>query len=200
MKTTKPIATISYNSEAFLRYMLEYLLDEKYIVFWAYIPHMKEEDEEKDHFHVYVEPNKPLDLLWLKDQFKEKDLSGNPKPLGCINFKPSKWVDWYYYGLHDKAYLLNHGETRKYSYTFADVRTSDTTELTFRVSDTPKPFSKVERALDMISRGYSDTEIAVALGTPLERIHYFAQGINDLRTYRGAYSPHSEDLDEDTDA
>ena len=200
MKTTKPIATISFNTEEYLRLKLDELIRSQIITFYAYIPHLKEEDENKDHIHVFLQPNKPVDLLELRNFFKQKDPSGNEKPLGTINFTPSKWVDWFYYSIHDRAYLLNKGESRKYTYSFSDVRTSDLDELYFRVSDTPKPFSKVERALDMIGRGLSDTEIAVALGTPLERIHYFAQGINDLRgTYRGAYTPHSEDTEE-TDA
>lgn len=103
MATQKPIATISYNSEAFLREHLDAWIDAHIIQAYQYICH-KGEDGDKDHIHLRVEPNKKLDPMNLSDLLREytKD---NPKPLGVRPWRPSKEEDWFLYAVHDKDYL-----------------------------------------------------------------------------------------------
>ena len=60
MKTSKPISTISYNSEEFLKAKLDYLVRSGEVAFWYYIKHHGEYDKEtniqdKDHIHLYIQ-------------------------------------------------------------------------------------------------------------------------------------------------
>ena len=59
MRTTKPIATISFNTPEYLKLKLDELTKAKKIAFWAYIVHQPEDDEagNKVHMHVYIEPS-----------------------------------------------------------------------------------------------------------------------------------------------
>lgn len=103
MATQKPISTISYNSEAFLKEKLDTWIDSHIIMAYQYICH-KGEDGDKDHIHLRLEPNKKLDPMDLMEQLREFQ-SGNDKPLGCRPFRPSKEEDWILYAVHDELYL-----------------------------------------------------------------------------------------------
>lgn len=103
MATQKPISTISYNSEEFLREKLNIWLTGHIIQAYQYICH-KGEDGDKDHIHLRVEPNKKLDPMDLQEQLREFQL-GSEKPLCCRPFRPSKEEDWFLYAVHDKDYL-----------------------------------------------------------------------------------------------
>lgn len=78
MKTTKPLSTISYNSFNWLMGTLDRLLENGIIRFYAVIGHKPEEDENKAHYHVYVEPAKQLDDNWLQSQFVEPVAGDKP--------------------------------------------------------------------------------------------------------------------------
>lgn len=103
MATQKPISTISYNTEAFLKEKLETWLKAHIIQAYMYICH-KGEDGDKDHIHLRVEPNKKLDPMDLQDELKEYQI-GKEKPLGCRPFRPSVEEDWILYAVHDEQYL-----------------------------------------------------------------------------------------------
>ena len=103
MATQKPISTISYNTEPFLREKLNTWLDAHIIQAYQYILH-KGEDGDKDHIHLRVEPNKKIDPMNLQEQLREFHL-GSEKPLCCRPFRPSKEEDWFLYAVHDKDYL-----------------------------------------------------------------------------------------------
>ena len=134
MNTAKPIATISFNTEPFLRQKLGELLKARKIEFWAYIHHEPEDDEtNKPHCHVYVEPSKRTQTAVLKDEFKEYDPAKPEKPLGVLNFGNSKFGDWYMYALHDPAYLASKMETRRHHYAPEHVQASDPDELRARI-------------------------------------------------------------------
>ena len=87
MATQKPISTISYNSELFLKEKLDNWIKAHIIQTYMYICH-KGEDGDKDHIHVRIEPNKKLDPMDLQAQLLEYKI-GNDKPLGCRPFRPS---------------------------------------------------------------------------------------------------------------
>lgn len=108
MATQKPISSISYNSEAFLKEKLEAWLKAHIIQAYMYICH-KGEDGDKDHIHFRVEPNKKLDPMDLQEALREF-VAGNSKPLCCRPFRPSKEEDWILYAVHDEKYL-----SQKYS-------------------------------------------------------------------------------------
>lgn len=124
MATQKPISTISYNSEAFLREKLEAWLDAHIIQAYQFICH-KGEDGDKDHIHLRLEPNKRVDPMDLKEELKEFRL-GEEKPLGVRPFRPSKEEDWFLYVVHDKDYLkLKYGggeKGEKIPYKWQEIR------------------------------------------------------------------------------
>lgn len=126
MATQKPISTISYNTEPFLREKLESLYDAHIIQAYMYIKH-KGEDGDKDHIHLRVEPNKRIDPMSLADELKEFQ-AGKSKPLGVRPFRPSKEEDWFLYAVHDPDYLaLKYGNDKdgKLEYQWTDIVASD---------------------------------------------------------------------------
>lgn len=124
MATQKPISTISYNTEAFLKEKLESWLSAHIIQAYQYIKH-KGEDGDKDHIHVRLEPNKKLDPMDLQEALREFQ-QGNDKPLGCRPFRPSKEEDWILYAVHDEQYLkLKYGggeKGEKIPYKWQDIQ------------------------------------------------------------------------------
>lgn len=124
MATQKPISTISYNTEPFLREKLDAWLEAHIICAYQYICH-KGEDGDKDHIHLRLELNKRVDPMDLQAQLREY-VGGNPKPLGCRPFRPSKEEDWILYALHDSNYLkLKYGggdKGEKIPYETSDIR------------------------------------------------------------------------------
>lgn len=124
MATQKPISTISYNTEPFLKEKLETWLNAHIIQAYQYICH-KGEDGDKDHIHLRIEPNKKLDPMDLIEQLREYQL-GKDKPLGCRPFRTSKEEDWILYAVHDEQYLkfkYGGGEKgEKLPYKWQDIR------------------------------------------------------------------------------
>lgn len=128
MKTSKPISTISYNSVDFLELKLNELLKCKKIEFWAFICHKPEDDESKlkPHSHVYMIPSSLLQTEDIREYLQEYDPQNPNKPLGVIRFASSKrFGDWCLYVLHDTAYLASKSQSRKYHYSYSNIRTSD---------------------------------------------------------------------------
>ena len=116
MTTSKPFSTITYNSETFLISKLDDLVTGGILDEYAFIHHAKEEDEAKDHIHLYMIPAHKMDTAKIKDYLQEYDEKNPDKPLGCISCVSSKWDDFYLYGIHDSAYLASKGMSRKYHY------------------------------------------------------------------------------------
>lgn len=127
MATQKPISTISYNTELFLREKLDNWLNAHIIQAYQYICH-KGEDGDKDHIHLRIEPNKKLDCMDLLEQLREYQM-GKDKPLGCRPFRPSKEEDWILYVVHDEQYLkLKYGggeKGEKLLYKWQDIKVSE---------------------------------------------------------------------------
>ena len=124
MNTSKPISTISYNSEIFLVSVLKSLHSLHIISDYMYIVHQPEDDEKKVHIHLYLKPNTKVDTIELQERFKELD-PNHPKPLGCIDFESSKIDDWILYNQHFRPYLLSKLEDRKFYYQESDFRFLD---------------------------------------------------------------------------
>ena len=131
MATQKPISTISYNTEAFLREKLDSWIEAHIIQAYQYICH-KGEDGDKDHIHLRIEPNKKLDPMDLLDELKEYQF-GKDKPLCCRPFRPSKEEDWFLYAVHDEQYLklkYSGGERgEKLPYDWHDIRVPEFYDL-----------------------------------------------------------------------
>lgn len=166
MRTTKPIATISFNTPDYLEYKLEELRKAGRISFWAFISHKPEDDEggNKEHAHVYVEPSKMMQTEDLREELKELDPERPDKPKACLSFRSSKFGDWYLYGLHDRAYLASKGQSRRYHYSHDEMRTSD-----------PDDLLCMARSIDMLSiTPYADMLEAQKHGYTFEQ--YFRRG------------------------
>ena len=127
MATQKPISTISYNSEEFLKEKLEIWYKAHIIQAYQYIKH-KGEDGDKDHIHLRIEPNKKLDPMTLVEDLREF-VVGSDKPLGVRPFRPSKEEDWILYAVHEKKYLdhkYGGGEKgEKLPYSWQDIKVSE---------------------------------------------------------------------------
>lgn len=128
MNTSKPIATVSYNSVEFLTSVLDELVKKKIIVYYQFIKHIGEINEvtgeqEKDHIHVYVEPNIRVNTMVLAEKFIEP-VPGK-KPLKTIAWVNSVCDDWILYCLHDETYLMTKFEHRQEHYTGSAIHTSD---------------------------------------------------------------------------
>lgn len=123
MATKKPSSSISFNTMPFLEETLSTAVAEGHIFFYAFIKHYAEEDTKKDHFHLFVSPSKPLDMLAFRRLFIEP--VSDDKPLCCLPFQSSKIGDWLLYALHDITYLNKRGLVRLNHYSIEDVITND---------------------------------------------------------------------------
>lgn len=126
MATQKPISTISYNSESFLKEKLNEWLSAHIIQAFQYIPH-KGEDGDKDHIHLRIEPNKKLDPMDLSAALREFAI-GSDKPLGVRPWRFSLEEDWILYAVHDEDYMrLKYASDKgeKLPYKWKDIRVSD---------------------------------------------------------------------------
>lgn len=154
MKTRREISTISYNTVEFLTYKLNDLLDRHIISFWSFITHYPEEDEKKEHHHVYMRPNGQLDTMDLQLEFRELDPNNPKKPKGCIDFHVSKIDDWIPYNEHNPTYLAFKFESRKYHYNKSNFYTSDPDTFdfyyhqAFYCSDWAKEIARLQKIND----------------------------------------------------
>lgn len=171
MRTSKPFATISYNSKDFLTEKLNSLIDDNIIDFYTFIEHTAEEDELKNHIHLFIMPSSTLDTKVIKDYLLEHDKKNPTKPLGCTIFCSSKFDDWYMYCLHDKQYLLSKGQKRKYQYHRSLFVTSDEEFLNEKVRciDRSK-FVGMERLVSAVSGNIPFSELVRLGQVPIQLI------------------------------
>ena len=201
MRTTKPIATISFNSASYLKLKLDELKKARIISVYHFIEHLPEDDEagKKQHIHLYIEPAKLVQTEELNEHFLEFDLAFPDKPKRCLPFRISKFGDWYLYALHDTAYLIAKGQTRRYKYEHKDIVTSDEDDL-YRAS---KMIDK--RALtpwlglcEAVDDGLTFAEYFVQSGMPIQQISAFERAYMLLLnngTYRADRETHSPRVD-----
>lgn len=199
MKTTKPCSTISYNSKEFLERKLNELIDRRIIDFWAFIEHLPEEDEKKEHKHVHIVPNGKIDTDQVKDFLTELNPADIEHPFGCLWFQSSKFDDWYFYELHDIEYLASKGQSRKYQYLESDfVYSSEDyfSQLKHRIDYSKIGNKKTKRVIDEIKHG---EDLVSLLNRGLISPQNFMQWekIYNAMTYRGdriTHTPLSSDV------
>lgn len=196
MRTTKPVATISFNSAHYLELKLNELVKAGRVSFWAFVTHQPEDDEggSKEHHHLYIEPSKMLQTDELRAELREYDPTHPDKPKGTLTFNSSKFDPWYLYGLHDKRYLASKGQSRRFHYSHSDFHSSDADDLLCKA-----------RCIDMMSlTPYADIEDAIHNGISFSE--YFRRGtiplpqlalwqrawdlLSQNMTQRGEYKPH----------
>ena len=123
--TAKPMTTISYNSEGFLKRKLQQMFETGKLEDYRYIFHYGEGGD-KDHFHVMLFPNRRIDSVELREEFKE--ITTDEKPLGCMPFRKNSLFDhWIMYVIHDPDYLKAHQSQDdgdgKIEYPLEDIKT-----------------------------------------------------------------------------
>lgn len=192
MLTTKYISTISFNSYPYLLKVLKQLLDQGEINFYSTIYHFAEEDEKKDHIHVFIVPNKRIDTDSLRGKFLEFELNedgsrvldkdGNEKGgILPLPFVSSKFDDWYLYNSHNERYLASKGLFRKYHYKDEDFVNSEDimfTEMLHHVNW--QKLNGQERIIEMISAGMNWTQILRTGLIPIQQIHQYQKFYDDI--------------------
>lgn len=204
MRTSKPIATISYNTPEFLKMKLDELMKEHKISDYVFIKHYKEEDEKKDHIHLWIKPNTLLDTMSLQEHFVELDQSNLLKPLKCIDFRTSKIDDFILYGLHLEAYLNTKGEERQYHYVREDFCYADEDSFedlfnhAFRGSEFAKQYQTIQmlnnnsiNPADLILKGFMPLNLAGSLNALVSLQK------NQGHTYRGGRPGHEEQTEDE---
>lgn len=126
MLTKCHLSNISYNTDAFLIRQLNELLIGHQISFWAFIKHAPEDEELKEHKHIFFVPDTQLDTVSLDSHFIEPD-PNNDLPLKCMLWtKVVCDFDWLLYTVHDSVYLkLKYAEDKKIHYLKDDFVVSD---------------------------------------------------------------------------
>lgn len=204
MRTTKPISTISFNTEEFLKHTLDGLIKSRIISFYAFVSHFPEDDEggTKQHFHLYIEPSKLIQTDDLRDMFKEYDFDNPEKPLGVLPFRNSKFEHWYMYACHNKAYLASKGESRKYHYTFDDFVSSDSDNLTFLSrSISHLDISPYDDMISAQNRGLQFSQYVEQCGVPIVQIKAFENAwylLMQNRALRGEHEIHPDSAYEES--
>lgn len=174
MRTRKPISTISYNSPEFLIMKLEELRRCKIISVWFFISHKPEEDETKEHIHLYIEPSKQILTDDLVSELCELDVNNPNKPKKCLSFRSSSFADWYLYAIHDKDYLLRKGQKRKYHYLQEEIVASDTDELDYLVRQIDMTdYSAYGRLINAFEQGLTFSEFFRRGCIPIQQIRQY---------------------------
>lgn len=193
MRTSKPFATISYNTIDFLNAKCNELVKNNSLSFWCAIMHKKEDDEEKDHMHVYFIPNGTIDTDKLRDTLKQIDLN-NPLPLGCMPCVSSKFNTWYYYSTHNKHYLASIGQSRKYSYEYDNLICSSSDYLRELVTTMLIPNTmKQHNIIEMIDNGNTPNQLLRAGVISIQQFGYwvnFYSTLQQCKTFRNGKPNH----------
>lgn len=172
MKTSKPISTISYNSEAFLKNKIEYWKSIGLIEFGMWIKHNPEADEKKIHYHVFLRPAKLIQTTDLENDSLEIDPNKPDKPFKMVGFRNSNESDWTQYSLHDPVYLAEKGLERSHHYEIKDIQSTceDTLQdILTHISDKRK--GSIEyRIRDMIKKDMSWQQIVASGMIPLRHM------------------------------
>lgn len=183
MRTTKPISTISYNTYEFLKSTLDNEIKNKRLTWYAFIKHLPEEDEKREHFHVYMIPNRIIDTGEYQDVFNQYFENGIAleKPRKCLVIDPSKFYDWYMYNKHDTTYLASKFESRVYHYDKEDFETSDEDYFDKLVKDCGvQQNSKYLSMLQYIVEGMSFTQFIIDANVPESKLIIYEHAWNNM--------------------
>lgn len=182
MKTSRPISSISFNSEPFLIDTLEKMHKARIISFWACILHKPEDDEggKKYHYHLYIEPGKaPIEVNTFNDNFIEPDPESD-KPLKTLIFRISKKDDALLYFKHDEGYLASKGQSRKYHYEWKEFYTSDEDEFNERIKTINLDLNPYKRMKEAIQNGWTFSQYAENGSVPVQQWFAFSKAWENL--------------------
>ena len=150
------------------------MIDNYLIDFYAFIQHLAEEDERKEHIHLFIVPSSLVETNAIIERFKEFDKNNPDKPLGCIACRSSKFGDWYMYALHDKHYLLSKGQSRQFYYLPSDFIVSDDVYFREEIHQIDKSkFIGLDRLSMAIEDGLSFNELVANGQIPVQLISQY---------------------------
>lgn len=201
MRTSKPIATISYNSQDFLVHQLEELIKNHKISDYLFINHFAEEDEKKNHIHLWIKPNTLLDTMDLQKYLTEYDPKNPTKPLKCIDFHISKVDDFILYSQHYAPYLASKGESREYHYSKDDFvyNDEDNFEELYIHAFKGSEWAKRDQILEALNDSKTDPSKLILNGTLPLNMATQVNAFLYMRTHygldRGAHRNHDDQLD-----
>lgn len=126
-KTSKPLSTVTWNSEQFLVNRLNDLMKNGVISYWCYVLHKAEKSEGKDHIHLYFEPRKMVDPVDFRSYLCEVDIANPSKPIMPSRIQPSKGNHWVAYCRHDPVYIKKYTKEgiKEYEYSKDAFKSSD---------------------------------------------------------------------------
>ena len=196
MRTSKPIATISYNTPEYLKLKLEELRKAGRLSEWYFIHHKAEADEKKDHIHLYAVPSKMLQTDDLTKEFLQPDPAKPGQFVTCPRWVSSKFQDWYLYAIHDAAYLASKGQTRMYHYRLDDVQAYDRDALEECVREIDlTTVNAVKRMQDAQKAGLSYAQFFKSGGVPINAVRAYEEAWKLLQmagTFRNGREGHEE--------
>ncbi len=195
LRTSKPFSTISYNSDEYLQIKLNDLIRRGVIDFWVYVQHLAEDDETKEHKHLYIVPSKIYDTGQLVEYLQEIDASKPlAKPLGIIMPVSSKFGDWFQYTQHDVAYLMSKGQSRRFGYTLQDYKMSDSDYFNELRHTIDQSKSKAhERLVEAVKNKVSFQDLVMQGAIPFNLIAQYQSAYNFISsalTYRNGKPNH----------
>lgn len=163
MKTKCFLSTICYSPVEWVSSRLDTYRSSGKIDFYCFIPHKAEEDEKKDHIHLFLIPSVPIDtkdldvlLMCPQDDGQELGTCGIWHTVGKNNVS-----DFLLYVLHDVMYMRIKGYSdRKYTYSEKDFITSHEDGLNTLIYDAyhTSMFTFNRRVLDMIIKSKDITQ------------------------------------------
>lgn len=176
MNTCKPISTVTYNTNEFLVHQLDILLKTHVIDYYMFINHLGEPDQygdDKDHTHLFILPNHRINTADIDDLLIEP-VEGN-LPLRNISWSTSKNDDWILYNLHDPAYLLTKFETRKYQYSYDDLKSSNENDLRrrYRCAYQSSGYAKMKNLYQYAVSGGSIEELMKNGAIPVNQVSFY---------------------------
>lgn len=191
MRTSKPFSTISYNSVDFLKSKLDDYIKRGVLSFYAFVYHYAEDDELKDHIHLYMVPDGQVNTSQFAEDLKEIDLNNLDKPLGIMPIKSSKFADWYLYTCHNAEYLATKGQIRVHHYSNDDFITSNKDYFLEEIHtiDLSK-YNKVGVIKDAIKNDIPFQQLVFNGQVPIQQFRYFQEVYNyisDILGHQGTY-------------
>ena len=198
MRTSKPIATISYNTQEFLVQKLDELIQNHKVCDYVFINHLAEVDEKKNHIHLWIKPNKLLDTMDLQKYLTEYDPKNPTKPLKCIDFHLSKVDDFILYSQHYAPYLASKGESREYHYTKDDFvyYDEDTFEDLYNHAFKGSEWAKSNQILEALRDNKIDPSELILNGTLPLNMACSVKALLNMQShyglYRAAHKNHEE--------
>ena len=198
MRTSKPISTISYNSQQFLLHQLDELVKNHRISDYMYICHFAESDERKSHIHLWIKPNTLLDTMDLQKFLTELNPENPAKPYKCIDFHQSNVDDWILYCQHFEPYLASKGESREFHYTKDDFiyNDEDTFEDLYNHAFKGSEWAKRNQTLQALAHGtMNPTELILNGTVPLNmasQLNAFKYMQSHFGLDRGGRANHEE--------